>query len=167
MRGFLFACLAVLAFVVPGTLTNVLDLIWDKEQHPAKAPTPRSRVLTLSDLRSSDPDSPHRIKQYAMPESKLSVKRTLSVYSNYYVGRTMSNGKKFRHENPTCATNDWPLGTRLFVQVGDRIMTLTVTDRMAKRFSGKRVDLPRVAWDYLSKGKKPGLIHGAKVEVLK
>lgn len=78
----------------------------------------------------------------------------------------MANGKKFSQRLSVCASNDWPLGTWLKITANDRSVAIRVTDRMAKRFNGKRVDLSRVVWDYLSKGKKPGLIRGAKVERL-
>lgn len=92
--------------------------------------------------------------------------RTLSVYSDYFVGRTMANGKKFYQHLQTCATNDWPLGTKLRITFKGKAITVTVSDRMHRRFDGRRVDLPRGVWRKLE-SKPDGLHRGAVVEVVR
>ena len=86
---------------------------------------------------------------------------TFSTYADKYVGKPMSNGKPYSHHEPTVASNDYPLGTRLTLQAENgRRTTATVTDRMARKFSGKRIDLSRSLWNELSGGSKPGLVEG-------
>lgn len=92
--------------------------------------------------------------------------RTLSVYGDEFVGRTMANGQRFYQHLHTCATNDWKLGTRLRITHKGKSIVVTVADRMAKWFSGKRIDLPRDRWRELE-AKPDGLHVGAKVEVVK
>lgn len=90
-------------------------------------------------------------------DATKSVTRTLSVYSDYYEGRTMSNGKKFSQKGFTVASNDWKLGTRLILRYNGKSVSVVVTDRMASRFSGKRVDASKAVWNYLTGNAKPGL----------
>jgi len=100
--------------------------------------------------------------------------RTLSVYSDYYVGRTMANGKPFSQELKDeskgeiniCAANDWPLGTKLKVTFNGKSKVLEVADRMHKRFTGKRIDLPRGVYVWFE-DKPDGLHKGAIVEVVR
>ncbi len=60
----------------------------------------------------------------------------------YSHGR-MANNKFFRDEGATCACNSFPLGTRLRVTNirNGKFVVVVVTDRTAKRFKGKRIDL--------------------------
>jgi rare lipoprotein A (peptidoglycan hydrolase) len=92
--------------------------------------------------------------------------RTLSTYSAKYEGRLMANGKPYRASALTVASNDWKLGTRLTLQRVDKFgqtvgssLTVTVTDRMHRRFNGRRIDASRSVWDYLSGKAIPGLIR--------
>ena len=76
---------------------------------------------------------------------------TFSVYDrSIFDGRTTSSGEPYRHvqsgEPFSCASNDYPIGTYLLCAVGDpardyRDLLCRVNDRMATRFTGKRVDL--------------------------
>lgn len=92
--------------------------------------------------------------------------RNLSVYSDYFVGRTMANGKKFSQEIEICAANSWPLGTKLRITHNGKSKVLEVADRMHTRFTGKRIDLPRKWFKYFE-DKPDGLHRGAMVEVVK
>ena len=65
-------------------------------------------------------------------------------------GGTMANGKIFDGEAYTCATRDWPLGTKLLITSGRRVIRVTVTDRINKRFAGKRIDLTPAAFEKLA-----------------
>jgi rare lipoprotein A (peptidoglycan hydrolase) len=91
--------------------------------------------------------------------------RTLSVYSDYFVGRTMANGKPFSHDLEICAANSWHLGTKLKVTFNGKSKVLEVADRMNKRFTGKRIDLPRGVYVWFE-DKPDGLHRGAVVEVV-
>lgn len=90
------------------------------------------------------------------------VLRTMSVYSDKYIGRKMANGKPYDPSKLTVASNDWPLGTRLLLLRHGRSVKVTVTDRMHRRFSGIRVDASKAVWNILTEGAEPGL---RKVEV--
>jgi hypothetical protein len=83
--------------------------------------------------------------------------RTMSVYHPKYIGRKMANGDPYNPNALTVASNDWRLGTELTIVHAGRSVEVTVTDRMAKRFSGKRVDASQAVWDLLTSSAKPGL----------
>lgn len=92
---------------------------------------------------------------------------TGSVYSDYYVGRKTANGEVFSQSKMTCASNDYPLGTKLLVtHPNGNTVTVKVNDRMHKRFTGKRIDFARLPWQTLEK-KPDGLHLRLKVEVMK
>jgi len=63
----------------------------------------------------------------------------------------MANGKQYDPGRLSCATRDWPLGTRLIVRSldSDRSVVVVVTDRTARRFAGKRIDLSVAAFSVL------------------
>lgn len=75
-----------------------------------------------------------------------------SWYGDECKGRLMANGKKFDPHALTCASWDYPLGTKLRVTHGWRGVTVTVTDRgPAKRLLGSRqLDLSRYAFSALA-----------------
>jgi rare lipoprotein A len=85
------------------------------------------------------------------------VSLTASYYADHYEGKMMANGRPFRQSKLTCASNDWPLGTRLRVQYGPRHVEVMVTDRMHPRFAGRRIDLSKAAFRMLSL-LQPGII---------
>lgn len=94
---------------------------------------------------------------FAPQTADRAVARTMSVYSDSLAGRKMANGKRYDPNAMTVASNDWKLGTKLRITAGEKSVIVTVTDRMAKRFSGKRVDASRRVWRTLTNGAKPGL----------
>lgn len=64
----------------------------------------------------------------------------------------MANGQRFNSSNYTCASRDWRLGTVLSVtnlRSGVRVL-VRVSDRTAKRFKGKRIDLSRAAFEKIA-----------------
>ena len=65
-----------------------------------------------------------------------------------YSKGVMANGKTFRDEGYTAASWDYPLGTRLEVSSVEtqRRVEVVVTDRTARRFKGKRIDLSKGAF---------------------
>lgn len=64
----------------------------------------------------------------------------------------MANGKPFNENAMTCATRDYPLGTLLRIKnkANGRFVVVRVTDRIGKRFKGKRVDLTKKVFKKLS-----------------
>lgn len=78
----------------------------------------------------------------------------------------MANGKVFKDENFTCATRLWRIGTVLritSIQTNESVI-VKVTDRIGKRFSKKRIDLSKKAFEEIA-NLNQGLIK-VKVEVL-
>ena len=85
------------------------------------------------------------------------VPRTASVYSERFDGRKTASGKVYRHREVSFASNDWPLGTVVEVRHGSRVVRAKIIDRMATRFTRRRIDLSWGAWAKLTSGAKPGL----------
>jgi rare lipoprotein A len=102
----------------------------------------------------------------ALPPEPRAVTRTMSVYSDRYVGHTMANGERHRADALTVASNDWRLGTRLRLTRASKTLEVTVTDRMARRFTGVRIDASQRVWRELSGGAQPGL-RQVRVEVVR
>lgn len=100
----------------------------------------------------------------AAPSAASVEIRTMSVYSDKYIGKPMKNGKPYDPAKLTVASNDWPIGTELLLLRHGRSASVTVTDRMHKRFSGIRIDASKAVWNILTSSAKPGL---RKVEVQK
>lgn len=96
---------------------------------------------------------------------------TLSVFGvngDGEVGRLFANGQRYRLDSWGVASNDWPLGTVLKIENPHekREVTVPVVDRMAKRFSGKRVDATRKVWAALT-SRGYGLVRGVRVTKVK
>lgn len=100
---------------------------------------------------------------FVAPSASVEI-RTMSVYSDSYIGKKMANGAPYDPHDLTVASNDWPLGTELLLVRHGRSVAVTVTDRMHKKFSGIRVDASKAVWNILTSSAKPGL---RKVEVQK
>lgn len=82
-------------------------------------------------------------------------------------GGIMANNKRFDENAMTCASRHHKLGTRLritHIKTGKSII-VKVTDRIAKRFKHKRIDLTKAAFKKLAKLDK-GIIK-IKCEVIK
>jgi rare lipoprotein A len=63
----------------------------------------------------------------------------------------MANGEKFRDEGFTCASRDFKLGTKLLITAGNgKSVIVRVTDRINKRYKGKRIDLSKSAFNLLA-----------------
>jgi rare lipoprotein A len=79
----------------------------------------------------------------------------------------MANGKEFFDNGYTCASWDFRLGTRVKVtnkQTGKSVI-VQVTDRTARRFKGKRIDLSKGSFAKLANISQ-GIIQ-VSVEVIK
>lgn len=72
----------------------------------------------------------------------------------------MANGKEFYDDSMVCASWDFPLGTLVRVThiTGGNSIIVRVSDRTARRFKGKRIDLSKGAMEAL--GGKRALIRG-------
>ena len=79
----------------------------------------------------------------------------------------MANGKEFNDEGKTCASRDYPLGTKVKVTntQNGRSVFVEVTDRIGKRFKGKRIDLSEGAFAQIADCKQ-GIVN-VNVEVVK
>lgn len=64
-----------------------------------------------------------------------------TFYADYYVGRPMANGVAYDHHKLTCASWDYPFGTRLLVEYKDRSVVVVVTDRGPAKWTGNKIDL--------------------------
>lgn len=114
------------------------------------------RILNGGALRTAEPSGSAVASQN--PWKKI----TFSVYSDYYEGRRAADGSRFSQKGYTVACNDVPLGTKLLLWTPGnppREVEVKVTDRLAKRFSGKRIDCSTAVWKALGGG-KPGLLKG-------
>lgn len=75
------------------------------------------------------------------------VATTATFYDNWFEGKPMANGKAFTQSALTCATNMFPLGTKLRVCKGSRSVVVKVTDRCA---SSSNIDLTTTAFKRLA-----------------
>lgn len=66
---------------------------------------------------------------------------TFSVYSACLHGGPVARGGRYDRNKLTCASNTHRFGTILEIRYKDRLAHVTVTDRMATRFTGSRIDL--------------------------
>lgn len=76
----------------------------------------------------------------------------------------MANGERFDENALTCATRDYALGDLLRITCGSKTVEVRVTDRIGKRFAGKRIDLSKMAFSKLAK-LEAGLV-AVKVELI-
>lgn len=98
------------------------------------------------------------------------VTRTATVYDQDLDGRKTASGQVYRHWGVSAASNDWKLGTKATVSFQGRSVTVTINDRMARRFTGKRIDLSGGAMRVLQpgyRGDKTPLKMEVSVEILK
>lgn len=102
----------------------------------------------------------------AVEEPKEIFTRDLSVYGDQFNGGTTKGGDKFHQNADLVASNDWPIGTKVRITFNGKSAVLPIRDTMAKRFSGKRIDLPRKWFKYFQ-DKPDGLHKGAVVEVVR
>jgi rare lipoprotein A (peptidoglycan hydrolase) len=82
--------------------------------------------------------------------------------------QVMANGQLFSDTGLTAASCDWRLGQKVKVTRTDTkaSVVVLVTDRTAKRFKGKRIDLSKRAFEILSNGKlERGLLPVIVTEV--
>jgi rare lipoprotein A len=78
----------------------------------------------------------------------------------------MANGREFHDEGLTCASWDYKLGTYIRVRNNEngKSVVVMVTDRTARRFKGKRVDLSKYAFNQIADCKQ-GIVPVSVKEV--
>ena len=79
--------------------------------------------------------------------------QTASWYGDECRGRLQANGRPFNPDAFTCASWDWPLGTRLKISHAGRSVVVVVSDRgPARRLyrKGRAIDLSRAAFAKLA-----------------
>ncbi|HLY65566.1 MAG TPA: septal ring lytic transglycosylase RlpA family protein [Chloroflexota bacterium] len=89
----------------------------------------------------------------------------ISFYADFFVGRHTSNGAVFTQDGMTCATNAFPLGTRLRLTTPDGGHSVVVTNNDRPAVWNTRIDLSKAAFQTLyplGRG-----IGNVKVEVVK
>jgi rare lipoprotein A len=83
------------------------------------------------------------VEAKTMTASYYSVESLKAEGTMRYSRGFMANGRLFKDNGLTCASRDWPLGTRVRVtnlKTGKSV-DVVVTDRINSRFKGKRIDL--------------------------
>jgi len=91
------------------------------------------------------------------------IKEGTASYNPKFI---MANGKVFYDESAVCAFNSYPLGAILRVTTADGKSVVVVnSDRTAKRFTGKRIDLSISAMRQID-GVRKGLVPVSVKEVL-
>ena len=65
----------------------------------------------------------------ALARGSTPVHVTASWYGDAYRGKTMANGQPFDPDGLTCASWEYPLGTKLRVTSGRKSVVVLVTDR--------------------------------------
>lgn len=89
----------------------------------------------------------------------------ISFYADYFVGRHTSNGAVFTQEQLTCATNAFPLGTKLRLTTPDGGHSVVVINNDRPASWNTRIDLSKAAFQTLYPlGRGIGTV---KVEVVK
>jgi len=80
--------------------------------------------------------------------SWYSIKSLKKEGTYKYSKGVMANGRKFEDGRLTAASRDYPLGTVLRVvnTRNNRVVVVEVSDRIGRRFKGKRIDLSRAAF---------------------
>ncbi len=133
--------------------------------------------------QSMGQDTPYNPKAGVTPASQKApdapavasggwVPITFSVYSSYYNGRSMRNGRPYDPNRHTVASNE-AYGKSVLLRVGDKVLSaksklldqalpieVPVTDTMAKRFTRKRMDLSLKTWNAMTNHAAPGLKKG-------
>lgn len=64
-----------------------------------------------------------------------------TLYSPHLTGRPMANGQPYNPKALTVAANTLPLRSKIILCTPSKCVRATVTDRIAPRFTHKRVDL--------------------------
>lgn len=80
-----------------------------------------------------------------------------AFYADSYAGKLMASGRPYDPAKFTCASWDFPLGTKLTLTCGGNSVLVTVTDRgPAQRLyqAGRRLDLSRAAFEALAPARR-------------
>jgi rare lipoprotein A len=117
-------------------------------------------------LFSSCSMTPARAESINLTASWYSIDSLKKEGTYKYSKGVMANGQKFRNEGFTCASRDYELKTILKITNLDngKSVSVRVSDKINKRFKGKRIDLSKLAFSRIAELKK-GIVP-VKVEVL-
>jgi rare lipoprotein A len=83
------------------------------------------------------------------PQTVPAGTATVSFYADTFVGRGTSSGQVFRQENLTCASNSFPLGTRLRLTTLDGTRSVVVVNNDRPAAWNARIDLTKAAFSAL------------------
>ena len=155
MRGFLFACLAVAAFAVPGSIANALDNSFLLQEEPTP-PIPTG-------ITSGGGSVSYAPRPVASSTGRgTQWKKTKATF----YGMPYDDGKKricadnqtvYTSNGSFCATRLVPLGTVIEVRRGKVTLRLKVADTQAKRY-GHLIDLPSKTWDRFGAKRSVGML---------
>jgi len=118
-------------------------------------------ALFIISLLSSYEQCPAFAEHITLKASWYSIESLKKEGTYAYSKGIQANGKLFDENALTCASCDFPLKTKLRVttiKAPKKSVIVEVTDRTARRFKGKRIDLSRAAMEAL--GGKQALIQG-------
>jgi len=88
-----------------------------------------------------------QVLRLSLPEESK-VYSIATWYGEDFHGKPMANGETYDMYDPTtCASNWWPLGTRLQVRYDGRVISVKVTDKGAFNHA---LDLSYAAFEYLA-----------------
>jgi rare lipoprotein A len=124
-------------------------------------------VFSLIMLSTCDV-TPARAENIYLQASWYSLSSLKSEGTFKYSKGVMANGKLFNEDAFTCATRDYKLGTILRITnlANGKTIQVMVTDRIAKRFTGKRIDLSKRAFEILTNGHLELGVIKVKVEII-
>lgn len=140
--------------------------------HPERQVSEAVLVTTLQPTKGAPAQT--KAEPSVQPPASGASPIVLSVYdSTLFHGKTMANGDSYDHFRNTAATgDDVPLGTVLLCKWQSREVEVVVTDRINRRFYGKRIDLSGGAMLELYPGydltdSTATILKGATFEVIK
>lgn len=154
MKGFLFACLAVAAFAVPGSIANALDNSFLLQEEPTP-PNPTG-------ITSGGGSVSYAPRPVASSTGRGIWKKTRATfYGNPYDAKPSKfrtrNGTPYKSDGLFCATRLVPIGSKIEVKRGSVILSLVVADTQAKRY-GHLIDIPSKTWDRFGAKRSVGML---------
>lgn len=136
MKGFLFACLAVAAFAVPGSIANALDNSFLLQEEPTP-PIPTG--ITSGGGSVSYAPCP------VASSTGRGIWKTAKA-SWYTMGKKTADGTRMRRDGAWVATRLVPLGKSIEIRnKAGKVFRFVVRDTPAKKF-GHRIDIPQGTW---------------------
>lgn len=136
MKGFLFACLAVAAFAVPGSIANALDNSFLLQEEPTP-PIPTG-------ITSGGGSVSYAPRPGFLPGRGTQWKTAKASW--YTMGKKTADGTRMRRDGAWVATRLVPLGKSIEIRnKAGKVFRFVVRDTPAKKF-GHRIDIPQATW---------------------